>query len=389
MHNKQHPSTHLAYLDSLRAIAALYVVLHHAAIQDVHHLDFTGFKRKYMMVFAMGHMSVNLFIVLSGFCLMLPIIRSKYELADIYNFYKRRVIRIIPPYYFAIGISLLLIYFFIGQPTKTAWKITMPVTPFSIVTHLALIHDLFLSTVYKINSVFWSISVEFRIYILFPVMVYIWKKKGPFATLLFAIAVTVIIEIVMGGLKGYYADINLGSSGVSPYIILFTLGMIAADISFSDTGLSTYKNNMPWGWAVIISFIIVAVLFYVRVLPKIHYDIIVKDIIFGVFSFCLLVYSSNINQDSTVNNFYKRFMSWRPLVFVGTFAYSLYLIHSPLQQVISLYIMPLFHLSRFNATLVLQLLSCVLIIPAAYIFFLLFEKPFMKMGKKKKVAVVA
>ena len=70
------PKVHLGYLDSLRALAAIYVVMYHAIYQiDPHHPVRTGAAGAFRSLFV-GHYAVDLFIVLSGFCLMLPVARS-------------------------------------------------------------------------------------------------------------------------------------------------------------------------------------------------------------------------------------------------------------------------------------------------------------------------
>src|SRR5436853_35532 len=67
-----------------------------------------------------GHFGVVVFIVLSGFCLMLPVVRGDGTLrGGIAAFFKRRTLRIVPPYYVAIGLSLLLIVTLIGNQTGT------------------------------------------------------------------------------------------------------------------------------------------------------------------------------------------------------------------------------------------------------------------------------
>ena len=72
---------HLRYLDSLRGLAALTVVVHHALLQ----FDFSGAQlgapQKWLLfAFQNGHYPVNFFIVLSGYCLMLPVLKSNYTL---------------------------------------------------------------------------------------------------------------------------------------------------------------------------------------------------------------------------------------------------------------------------------------------------------------------
>src|SRR5690349_12313140 len=58
----------LPYLDGLRAIAALYVVIHHLAL---HTHSITLYQSiPGLGLFAYGRLAVVLFIVLSGYCLM-------------------------------------------------------------------------------------------------------------------------------------------------------------------------------------------------------------------------------------------------------------------------------------------------------------------------------
>ena len=67
---------HLDFLDGLRGLSALFVVLHHATggvpREDVSRWLF----RITSLLFLDGHYAVAVFIVLSGFSLMLPVVRS-------------------------------------------------------------------------------------------------------------------------------------------------------------------------------------------------------------------------------------------------------------------------------------------------------------------------
>ena len=84
-----------------------------------------------------------------------------------------------------------------------------------------------------------------------------------------------------------------------------------------------------------------------------------------------------------------RFLGCKPLVFIGTFAYSVYLIHAPLLQVLwqgpfaPLQAQPLAMLAA------LTLLGTPLILSAAYVFFLVFERPFLRTGTGKRPTPLA
>src|SRR4051812_26575815 len=99
---------HLAYLDGLRGALALYVVVHHCWIRGglVARPGLEGLATNWMLY---GHLAVNFFIVLSGFCLMIPVARTQRLAGGVLDFYARRARRILPPYYAILLIGLVLV----------------------------------------------------------------------------------------------------------------------------------------------------------------------------------------------------------------------------------------------------------------------------------------
>lgn len=379
MDKKTQNKSHLPHIDGLRAIAALYVVMHHAML-EYKVIPSGAVQKIFLALFKSGHYAVNLFIVISGFSLMLPAIRRNYQVAGVWEFYKRRIVRILPPYYIAMAFSLLAIFFLLDEKTGSIWDNCIPVTSKSIVTHIFLINDLFISEVYKINHAFWSIPVECRIYIFFPFLLYLWRKSGPGASLLTAVGISVVLFITLRMLRTGYPDIDMATAGVNPYIILFTLGMLAADISFGDSRLSKMADKLPWGWLLIASaigfvFYKSRITFYSDVNGNIENEIV--DVLFGLICFCLLVICSREKYKTSRIAFVGKVFSFKPLAGVGLFAYSIYLIHAPLLHMIALYMIAPLHLSAFTSSVVLILGGTALIVGIAYPFFLLFERPFL------------
>ena len=103
-----HPRLHLGYIDGLRGLAAIYVVIYHCNYVTTMICGFsTGLVKFAVMPLNYGHQAVDLFIVLSGFCLMLPALRDGYQLRGGFKtFLAKRARRILPPYYVAIVLSL-------------------------------------------------------------------------------------------------------------------------------------------------------------------------------------------------------------------------------------------------------------------------------------------
>jgi peptidoglycan/LPS O-acetylase OafA/YrhL len=387
------------YLDSIRALAALYVVFHHASLQyyKFDPSELTGLRKYVIKFFSYGHLSVDLFIVLSGFSLMLAVIKNDYRLkGGTLLFFKRRIKRIIPPYYAAIFVCLILMWLFIGDQTNTLWDMTMPITYKVLFTHLFMVHDFLLSSYSRINYALWSISVEFRIYLVFPLLVWIWRKKGAAAALSFSVVFAAIGAFLLIYFRKSYGDISLISSGVSPYIILFTMGMFAADISFSEgkiaTTIRSFFNDIAVKKIVISLVVYIAAYLLVSTVLKMEGDRSstenfitqeVKDVFVGIFSAFFLIICA-VSPQSKRSFWIVEALNWRPLVFVGTFSYSLYLIHPAILQLLSKYIVVPVHLNAFTNTCVLLVIGAPVSLFLSYLFFLAFEKPFLNSQKKRK-----
>src|SRR5215203_1884331 len=104
------PPPRLAFLDGLRGLAASYVVLHHAALL-VPPSGLTGPATVARFLLRHGHYAVAVFIVLSGYCLMLPVARDPLGRlpGGTLAFFGRRARRILPPYYAALVLCWALI----------------------------------------------------------------------------------------------------------------------------------------------------------------------------------------------------------------------------------------------------------------------------------------
>ncbi len=106
--NNSEKKLHLRYLDGLRGLAALYVVLVH--IDPYIEAELPTLWFWFAKTLRYGAFAVVIFIVLSGYGLMLSVIRSQsgYVAGGLLGYIKRRSRRILPPYYAALGFCLLL-----------------------------------------------------------------------------------------------------------------------------------------------------------------------------------------------------------------------------------------------------------------------------------------
>ena len=72
----------------------------------------------------------------------------------------------------------------------------------------------------------------------------------------------------------------------------------------------------------------------------------------------------------------RKLLSFRPLVFVGTFAFTLYLVHAPLLQLASQYILSGAALPESGKAILLCFVGTPIIIGISYPIYLLCERPF-------------
>jgi peptidoglycan/LPS O-acetylase OafA/YrhL len=77
----------------------------------------------------------------------------------------------------------------------------------------------------------------------------------------------------------------------------------------------------------------------------------------------------------------------RPLAFVGSFSYSLYLIHAPLIQCVWQYLVHPLGLSRNDEFFLLFLIGTPLILACSYVFYLGCERPFLASRSRAPIKV--
>ena len=168
----------IALLDGMRGFAALYVVLHHAhfAVSKLAPEDDWLVRRFAWLEF--GHYSVAVFIVLSGFSLAAgDPMRGGY-----WAYVRRRARRILPPYYAALGASLLLIWLVpvLSSTDDPRWgKIALPAFGAkTLAAHALLVHNLFAGISHQIDPPMWSVATEWQIYFLLPAILWVSYRWG-------------------------------------------------------------------------------------------------------------------------------------------------------------------------------------------------------------------
>jgi len=317
------PRVRLAYLDGLRALAATYVVAFHAVI-GFYSQELSGPWRVLRRPFAFGHEAVAVFIVLSGYCLMLPRFQGRTPQLEVKfgQFIRRRATRILPPYYAALAGSLLLMATVpvLRARSGTIWDDSMHgLDVGAIASHLLLIHNWTPEWAFQINGPLWSVATEWQIYFCFPLLLLpIWKRFGMLACIGSAVTVG-------------YAPLSFAREAANLaipwYLVLFTFGMGAASLGFSSERRAQALAKAPWSWISAIAWSVC--LLFGTAAGRIWFSHKpFTDVLFGFAMAALLVSLTSRSVSGKPSRLLKLLES-APVVSVGHFSYSLYLTHLP------------------------------------------------------------
>ena len=124
-----------------------------------------------------GHFAVVAFIVVSGYSLAISTTANGARLRGGFPaFLRRRFTRIVLPYWGALALSLALATTAISADTGTHWDAALPVTVKGVVLHVLLLQDFALTG--QINHALWSIALEWHIYFLFPLILWLRRRLG-------------------------------------------------------------------------------------------------------------------------------------------------------------------------------------------------------------------
>ena len=350
------------WLDGMRGLAALYVLLYHAASEvgtrglPTRVVDATSWLRH-------GHSAVAVFIVLSGFSLMLPVVREGAIRGGFRGYLARRSRRILPPYYAALALSLLLIAASTALQSPQGdgyWYLALPaIEAGPILSHLLMVHDLDRAWLYKIDPPMWSVAVEWQIYFLFPVLALAWRRAGHPASLVLALSATHAATSLMGA--------PLARLACPWYAALFAFGMLAASATATTTDRPIEADRRrSWPLWVVASAMTFDLCF--------SSGLIRGDMILGLATAGVLAGLSR--ADRGVVGIAGRLLGSRPIAALGAISYSLYLVHFPLLALASNLMLG----RGVGATSRLALLLFVaspIVLAFSYAFHLAFERPFL------------
>ncbi len=350
-------------LDGIRGLAALYVLGFHCWL-----LSFPGFPGNsgpaWLGWLRYGHLAVVLFLVLSGFSLAIGPAGTGWRLGGLARYARRRATRILPPYWAALAISLLISWAVVAQPHSG------PPTGRSVLVYGLLLQDNLVAPLP--NGAFWSIAVEAELYLLFPVLLLVRRRLG---AVLLGVAVTVPV-IVLGLVDPGPSPVDKLTGLTWQLAPLFTAGVLAAGVLAAADRI----RRLPWHWLAALAAAPVAVLVLVNGPLWTVRNYFWIDLALGPALGLALAAAATGRPVPLV-----RLLATGPVRELGRFSYSLYLLHLPIVVLVSRRLARPYTAPGLPAFAVTVAVAVPVSVLAAWLFAEVFEFPFQARRRSPSV----
>lgn len=198
-------------IDLIRAVAILSVLLYHYTARytnDYLLWHYTGFQ------FTYGYLGVELFFILSGYCIYLTISRSR----SLVDFFAKRLSRLWPALIIAATITFLVVHTF-GLPGRGT----------SVIKYLSNLLFLNVLTDHYVDGAYWSLTIEVKFYLWFGLLYFLNKKHVAKLWAYFTLAGMAASGIAL--VTSHYAPISdvfqflAGWVLIYPYAVWFLVGI--------------------------------------------------------------------------------------------------------------------------------------------------------------------
>jgi len=301
-------------LDGLRGLAALFVVLSH-----IFERAWPGYPGNHAPFWAAwmnyGRFAVIMFIALSGFSLGLGPARSGWRFKSITTYAHRRAWRILPPYWAALGFSLVMTWFVLAQP---GWKVP---NGKSVVVYGLLVQDVF--AVGSPNRAFWSIAIEAQLYVLLPLLLLLVRRVSARAM----VGLVAAIVVTIGLLGPHVPLMNTALVKFIPDLaVLFAVGLLSAAIV--TAGERT--RSRPWAGYALAATVPVIALMVIKGSTWSNLNLFWLDLAWAPAVGCFLAAIATSRPQFVI-----RFLDGRLPRSLGACSYSLYLTHMPIVIAVS------------------------------------------------------
>ncbi|MGG6267924.1 acyltransferase family protein [Leptolyngbya sp. AN03gr2] len=215
------------FIDALRGLAALWVVLFHAHLDE--RLDsLEQLLRGWVdtVLFTWGSLGVAVFFVLSGFVIAHSLRNATIDFPYLRQFTLRRLIRLTPPYYVSIVITLAFALLAAYAKNEPFQPMGQAFSTERFITHLFYVQELIGFT--NFNDVYWTLGLEIQSYLLLCLLIGFAQRLLYQYRIQSAFAIVFVPTALIAAIFPIAIAPNLGRSIVIlPLLYSFLLGVFA------------------------------------------------------------------------------------------------------------------------------------------------------------------
>ncbi len=302
----------IKFLDGFRGIAILLVILYHAYSRYPEVVPYLTNNFGEFPLFKFGFWGVQLFFLISGFVILMSLENKRSFLYFIY----RRWLRLFPAMLIATILICITAGFLherpLGQPTLT-----------SILPGLLFIEPEWLGFVFNIDitpleTVFWTLYVEFKFYIIFGALFFLLGRIRAVSTITIIFFSAIFVQI-MSGLSAdlfkidWLTSIFNGLALISNQLSLLAFGWFA----MGAWAYLYYKDKkIKYLWFAISTVVVVTIIAMIVPVFGDRLELLIGPALVTMFLIPVCIRKS------------RWIFSNKFLYFIGFVSYPLYLIHS-------------------------------------------------------------
>jgi peptidoglycan/LPS O-acetylase OafA/YrhL len=329
------PKQHFQALDFYRFVAAFCVMI-------LHMTEFSGYDPHVGIgyVAADFYLFVDFFFILSGFVIGITYFDRVANGPEIFTFLRRRIARIYPLHLATLALYLMPV---LAGRTANLEKYDI----WSILQQALLVQSWPLNAKLPFNFPAWSISVEWGMYLMFPIIVWVTQRAGNLFLVALTIAGFVGIEIALGYTTPplWFAD-----NCIIRAIPTFALGILMSRIC----GIIAIPRGIWYGF---LAFVLAIGATMMHLNPYLV-----------VALFCLTVWLTAAGNGDAEHRLFDGPISKG----LGDASYALYMVHSITLAATIKFLWPKF--SASPPPLIYGLLVCVMTVPLSILVYRCFEK---------------
>ena len=364
--SRSREATRLHELDSLRALAAIGVVGWHYT----NHFGASPLPFLMAPFYRHGELLVDFFFVLSGFVLA-RVYWNDQRSATFATNVRDRIARMYPLHFTMLCVVAVMQWILVNRLASPPFVYLFNDTH-DFVLNLALLNRTGLERGLSFNGPAWSISTEFVVNILFLAAIALPRSTARAALFaLFAVSLAVILR------NGLVSDTL--TFGISNDVFRTIVGFVCGVALYGVHSRWLSRIDLQRGFADGLAIAAIVVVLHYCAFGELA---ALRDLTIAVTCFPALIIGA-IHGRAV-----KRLLTLRPLIYLGSVSYSIYLVHFPLQLAVHLVsVMFLIQMPYDSALFLVGFMLAT--IGLASISYRLIEEPGKKLLRKPRTAALA